>query len=415
MASIYRRPDSQKLWISFYPHPRASLVRVGLGTDDLCSAEKAAEKVELLIKLEALADIDLPPKALGAFKSLQPIVKSLQQENRDQDCARDTSGGLKHKCLIDDAIRAFLVRSMVSNSEHATADKISRLRQFFGTQRINDLDPRSPEKLKLTRKKKRIKPWFKGKDLSEITTTCMLEFLASKNYKNSSMRHFRELFHELFQIALKSGIYRPENPYCANPADDLPGFSEREEPITVLNVDEVAEQYRVADADPLILFGCQLMIEAGFRLHEILALRHGDLSNPGMIRLVMPRKQTSRATKLKTGERPVTVLPPLLPVIERYLQSIDFDERAWCFPGLTVERMTSDAFGQRLRQINRNDTPLPWTTQDFRHTYATNRIRDGWNLKTLAQEMGTSMTMLQKHYAAYINPPVLAARTSGNV
>lgn len=413
MASIYLRPDSRKLWLSFYPRPGADLVRVGLGTDDAGFAAKAAEKVELLIQLEALADIELPPKALETFKSLQQPVVSHKQPNPSTGDLREEPPGAKIKCRVDDAIRAFLVRSLATNAEHATADKISRLRQFFGTKRINALDPRPPERLKHARKTNVVEPWFKGEDLGQITTTPLLEFLNSKTYKNASKRHFRELFHELFQTALKTGIYRPENPYCANPADDLPGFTEREEPITVLTADEVAEQLRVAAADPLVLFGCQLMIEAGLRLHEMLALRHGDLSQPGKMRLIKPRRQSSRSTKLKTGERPVTVLPPLRPVIENYLRTVNFNERAWCFPNANGEKMSSDAFGEMLRQVNRK-AGLPWTTQDFRHTYATNRIREQWNLKTLAQEMGTSMTMLQQHYAAHIDPPVLAAINSGN-
>lgn len=55
---------------------------------------------------------------------------------------------------------------------------------------------------------------------------------------------------------------------------------------------------------------------------------------------------------------------------------------------------------------------LPWTTQDFRHTFATARIKEGWNLKTLADEMGTSIQMLMTHYAGYIAPPVHAALAS---
>jgi hypothetical protein len=74
--------------------------------------------------------------------------------------------------------------------------------------------------------------------------------------------------------------------------------------------------------------------------------------------------------------------------------------------------MTSDGFGTLLRDLNRREK-LAWTSQDFRHTYATNRIAEGWNLKTLADEMGTSIAMLMDHYAGYIDPPVLAALAAG--
>ena len=73
--------------------------------------------------------------------------------------------------------------------------------------------------------------------------------------------------------------------------------------------------------------------------------------------------------------------------------------------------MTSDGFSALLRELNRK-AKLPWTSQDYRHTYATNRIAEGWNLKSLADEMGTSIMMLMDHYAGYINPPVMAALTS---
>ncbi len=132
MASIYRRPDSRKLWLSFYPKPGAELVRVGLGTDDAVFAEKAAEKVELLIQLEALADVELPTKAMEAFKSFKPQHDSQQQANPSTTDRREEPPAAKIKCPVDDAIRAFLIRSMATNAEHATADKISRLRQFFG-------------------------------------------------------------------------------------------------------------------------------------------------------------------------------------------------------------------------------------------------------------------------------------------
>ncbi|MCB1130733.1 MAG: tyrosine-type recombinase/integrase, partial [Verrucomicrobiae bacterium] len=319
---------------------------------------------------------------------------------------------LPPKCPIDDVIRSFLVRSEVSNVYHATSDKISRLRQFFGSERINALDPRPPDVLKRRRKKiKMASPWFKEDDLALITTDTILKFLAEKNYSRSYKRHYRELFHELFQHALKSGAYRPENPYAANPADDLPSFKGTGEPITVLSVLEVAEQYRAVSPNALILFGCQLMLEGGFRMHEILTLKRRDLDVGGKIRLILPDDGRSNSTRLKTGQRSVTVRPVLRPMIERFRETIPGGDSDWCFASPTGDRMTSDTFGELLRQLNRA-AGHSWTTQDFRHTFATNRIEEGWNLKTLAQEMGTSVQMLMEHYAGFIEPPVLAAARS---
>lgn len=73
--------------------------------------------------------------------------------------------------------------------------------------------------------------------------------------------------------------------------------------------------------------------------------------------------------------------------------------------------MSSHTFSARLRKIN-SQKGFDWSTQDFRHTFATQRIAEGWNLKTLAHEMGTSVQMLERHYAGYIPPPLRAALNS---
>jgi integrase len=411
MASIYRRPDTQNFCLSCYPRPGAKLVRASLGTDNEEIAQKVARKVDLLIELEKMAGIEVPEKILDAFeqfKSLLAKVPTHGAESGQSAEAESKSGVTKVKCPIDDVIRSFLVRSMVANVHHGTSDKISRLRHFFGSERINALDPRPPEVLKRRKKVKIAPPWFKGDDLAQIKTETILLYMAEKKYSRSNNRHVRELFHELFSYALKSGAYCPDNPYAANPADDLPSFKGTGEPVTVLTSEQVENQYSVVSKDKVTLFGCQLMLEAGFRLHEILSLRRMDLDVGGKIRLLMPGDRKINATSLKTGQRSVTVRPALRPMIQSFLRMNPGGDSDWCFVSPKGERMTSAAFGESLRLLNRA-AGLPWTSQDFRHTFATNRLNEGWNLKVLAQEMGTSVQMLMDHYLGYIDPPVLTS------
>lgn len=413
MASIYRRPDSQNFCLSCYPRPGSKLVRASLGTTDESHAVKVAQKVDLLIELEKMSGIEVPNNVLAAFQGMKEMVESLFTSSvaSEQDAALPHTAAAERKprCPIDNVLRSYLVRSMVKNVSHATSDKISRLRQFFGSARINSLDPRPPEVIKRRKKKiPMVEPWFKGDDLAEITTDTLLLFFAQKTYSRSSKRHFREIFHDIFRYALKSGAYIPDNPYAANPADDLPSFKGTGEPVTVLADAQVNEEYAAVACQPVVLFGCQLMIEAGFRLHEILALRRSDLDAGGRIRLILPGVAQRSTTQLKTGERTVTIRPVLRPMIQRFLGNVPGQGSDWCFPSSSGGRMTSDAFGESLRQINRA-AGLPWTTQDFRHTFATNRINEGWNLKVIAQEMGTSVQMLMEHYAGYIEPPVLSS------
>ena len=412
MATFYKRPDSQQFSVACYPRPGAKLVRASLGTDDPALAEKITRKVEILCELEKLADVPVPEKILASFGCMTVRVEreapSSAQPAPVQAAAVPSPAPGKGGS-IPDAIRAYLVLSAVSNVPQATADKISRLRQFFGSALIDSLDPRPPEKLAHARKHE-VLPLedIKPKCLSDLTPGLITTFLLAKNYGRSSKRHYRELFHGLFDCALKSGIYQPPNPYAPNPADDLPSFNGRDKPIIVLTDTEVTAQYAAVAADPLVLFGCQLMLEGGFRLHEILALRRCDLEVEGKIRLILPEIINNVGTGLKTGERTVTARNILRSLIRQYLDSNRGSATDWIFQSPTGLRMTTDAFGTSLRMLNQA-AKLKWTTQYFRHTFATQRIAEGWNLKTLAQEMGTSVTMLMAYYSGHIDPPVLAA------
>ncbi len=433
MASIYQRPDSQNYHLSCYPRPGAKLVRASLGTENQAEAEKVARTVELLIELEKYSDTKVPVKVLDSLPGVRSMVGSCTEAvvvNSGNEPIIDSKEVSAPKCSINKAIRSMIIRSMAATTYHATNDKVSKFRQFFGPDRINAIDPRPEDILSRRRKVKEPKPWYQEKDeegmvkdkdakrtyypddnLSDITAEEIVNFFIFRGYGRSSKRHYRELFHELFQVALKTGIYVPENPYAANPADELPCFKGSDEPITVLTHDDEEKQYAAVKGNPIVTFGCQLMLEGGFRLHEILALQRSDLDlQRGKICLRMPKKERINSTGLKTGERTVTIRRPLRQMIEEYfeLSSGSGNSNEWIFLSSPDERMQSDEFGRLLKEFN-SAAGLSWTTQDFRHTFATNRIAEGWNMKVIAQEMGTSIYMLMEHYAGYIEPPVLAS------
>lgn len=234
MASYYKRPETKHFSVAFYPKPGSKLVRASLGTDDPERAETAARKIELLCELERLAHISLPQKVLAEF-SLGRIPATEDSQCQEglipSPAPRQNFTKSPPKNTVKEAISAYLVRSVASNVHHAQGDKVSRLRQFFGTELIAALDPRPPETKNRIRKKKTIEPWFEGTELDEITSDLILRFMIEKKYSLTTKRHYRETFHQLFQIALKSGIHQPSNPYNANPADDLPGFTGREGPV----------------------------------------------------------------------------------------------------------------------------------------------------------------------------------------
>jgi len=433
MASIYKRPDSGTYWLSSYPHKGGKLVRVSLGTSDAEQAELVRRKAELLEQVERLGEVQIPEELIRWFTPLSPTHKptaALLQPNQasglTQQLSQPGTDNVPSPMIIDPrlsapgtaglqevkipngdlrtALRRYLARSIVGNVPSTLNDKIHRFRKFFGSELIDEIDPRPLER-RMRARGEFVPPFCSVTTLSDITTDTLIEFLGSKSYSKSSKRHYREVFHGLFKHALISGVYRPDNPYAANPADELPGFSGRENEVTILTAQQIHEQYRVAAPNPVVLFGCRLMIEAGLRCHEVLALRPRSFSEDfSQIRLTMPPR-TGMQTGLKTGERPVTVREALRPHIPEYLSRVQTE---WLFTAPRGDRMSTNIFGDALRELNR-PAGLPWTTQDFRHTYATDRIREGWNLKTLADEMGTSIAMLMEFYAGYIAPPVQAA------
>lgn len=387
MASIYQRSDSNKYHLSCYPRPGAKLFRASLGTDNQAQAEKIAHAVELLIELEKIGDIQIPYKLLAELTGVRSLLDSHSLASVSDPDGEELSKQSKiPKCSIDAAIHFLIKRSFNGeNVHHATLDKISRFRQFFGPDRINALDPRPESALARRRKVKAPKCWYKkdkekeatyyrGDEMSEITPELILEFFTAKKYGRSSKRHYRELFHELFHLALRNGSYVSSNPYAANPADELPSYQGKDGPVIVLCAEDEVALYAAVGKDPIINFGCQLMIEAGFRLHETLALKRCDLDlSKGKIRLRMPDKERIDSTGLKTGERTVTMRAPMRYMIEGYMKKYPGSASEWCFAGKADQRMTSDAFGKQLRELSRK-SGLTWTTQDFRHTFATNRI-----------------------------------------
>ena len=407
MASIYKRPDSGLYWLSCYPKQGGALMRVGLGTGDRSQAEAIQKKVELLVGIERLGGVPIPPSLLSHFGSVSaPPVEGEATERTNGHKKKTTVSPPKNE--LREAIRSSLVRSATTNVASELNDKIYRLRTFFGSKLIAELDPR-PEEHRRHARKRTVKAWFTGTTLAEITPDTILSFFLDHKYSRSNKRHFREVFHGLFKYALVNGLYRPDNPYAPNPAAQIPSFSGRDEEITILSDAQVEKQYEVAAPDRQVLFGCRLMIEAGFRCHEILSLRRQNIApDCSRIGLTMPERLHHLDTGLKTGERPVTVRAILRPFIADYLAELKTD---WLFVSPREKRLSTNAFGDALRQMNRA-AGLPWTTQDFRHTFATARIKEGWNLKTLADEMGTSIQMLMTHYAGYIAPPVHAALAS---
>jgi integrase len=184
--------------------------------------------------------------------------------------------------------------------------------------------------------------------------------------------------------------------------------------IVFLDHDQIDEELRLLETHPAIRIAVAIMIYAGLRRAETLWLTRDalspDLSFLSVVNRVDPESDIE--SSLKTGERTVTILPPLKSLLEEYLVSL---RGSWLVPSSRGSRWNGDAFGKRLRAIN-EQAGQKWTCLHFRHTYATRRAADGWPLFRIAKELGNSVAVVEEYYAGYVRPiEIQTARSSATL
>lgn len=158
-----------------------------------------------------------------------------------------------------------------------------------------------------------------------------------------------------------------------------------------------------------------LMVHAGLRRAEALWLTRDSVKDMSYLSVVTRYDAENDeddedgleigALKTEGSTRTVTILPPLRKFLEQYLPTLKGD---WLVPNpwKEGERWEPDNFSAALRKLNARNG-LKWSSLHFRHTYATCRCAEGWPVFDLASEMGTSIAMIQRHYAGFIKPAML--------
>jgi hypothetical protein len=63
-------------------------------------------------------------------------------------------------------------------------------------------------------------------------------------------------------------------------------------------------------------------------------------------------------------------------------------------------------FGDKHRDVLR-ERGLNHTCLHYRHTFATDRAREGWSLFRISKAMGNSVAVCERYYAAFIDPLLL--------
>ena len=408
MASIFLR---QKTWWLKLRHPvTGTVIRHSLETCDPARAELLRKRVELEISLlePRFQVVDLPPRlrsGLGLNAApLSACDAGLSQASTPPVFRTPTA---PVRTTVDDAVAAYLRFIATENAPLHVANKISMLRRFLGAERVEKLGGPVKTKRRRTRDGKSHVPdpvpFFKGQFLDEILPVVVQDFLESLGVGIKTRRHYREFFHHFFEVCMKLNLYQPTNVRYPNPIGALPSYVKRNRAaIDFLKEAEVDAELALLLPEPAIRIAAALMIYAGLRRSEALWLTRDSISADLGYLSVLNRldEEADLESSLKTGERSVTILPPLRRILESYLPGLT---GKWVVPNPKGMRWRPDSFSKKLSSINRK-AGLRWTCLHFRHTYATQRAAEGWTLFRVAKEMGNSVAVVEEYYAGYIRP-----------
>lgn len=135
--------------------------------------------------------------------------------------------------------------------------------------------------------------------------------------------------------------------------------------------------------------GLALALFAGLRRGEIVGLRWGDVDiTRGVIhvrrqRVRVNKKLIDQTLKSAAGLRDVPISPLLLPVLRRSFRFV---------AGARVVPVTPETIDKRWRTIQERDVALSqhYRLHDLRHTYATQLVLKGCNLRVVQYLMGHS-------------------------
>lgn len=405
MASIFQRRNTW--WVKFR-HPATGLrIRESLETHDQARAELLRQRVELE---SALLDPRFQaaelPAALLTVLGMAQKVQSPPEAAAALPIAEQTPAPTApvKRVLLDDALKAYLDFVRTENAARHVGNKLSMLRRFLGTERTEQFSGEDAPALRQRRLQNCIRPFFRGEFLDELTIEVVRNFFGQLDLSKKTKRHYREFFHHFFEFCIRFEYYRPQNWHCPNPTAALPSYVSKNRRIVFLSNAEVEAQLEILKPFPAFRIAAALMLYAGLRRAEAIWLTR-DAISPDLSFLSVVNRVDERMdieSSLKTGERAVTILPPLQKILAEYL--LELKER-WLVCKPSGGRWNADAFGKKLRAIN-CDSGLKWTCLHYRHTYATQRAAEGWPLFRIAKEMGNTVAVVEEYYAGFIRPVI---------
>ncbi len=253
--------------------------------------------------------------------------------------------------------------------------------------------------------KKRKRTFLRAKHLEEIRTADIGRFIAQKVNEDGiapkTANRYREVIMRLFNWSMKQrGVRLPGG---RNPVNDVERYLVRAPEITFLNRQEIAVQLGTLEDDRQLQCMVALYIFAGLRREEALWLTRDDIDlKAGRFGTIRVRAKTvlGEFWEPKTkSNRAVPVSRALRGYLDGYLPPSV--RGCWFFPSPQGKRWDPDNFSSRLKRAN-DCAGLPWSCQEYRHTFGSQLAMKGESLYKIATLMGNSPEICRRHYAALL-------------
>jgi hypothetical protein len=151
---------------------------------------------------------------------------------------------------LDEALRAYIDSISEKNTPHHAENKLSMLRRFIGTGRVEQFVRNDTPRRKAHRMLRASPAFFTGEFVDEITPLLLQQFLQRLDASVVTKRHYREMFHGFFKYCINFGLFRPENIHCPNPVAALPSYLSKNHRIIYLTLEDVEAQLAVLAHHP---------------------------------------------------------------------------------------------------------------------------------------------------------------------
>jgi len=398
MASIFRNGN---LWWMKVRRPLDGTVgRVSLGTASQAEAELLLRKWDATVELlrPEFGTIAFPPALLVL---LPPSTPSIITSVEPPVVVREPIA-IKKSAPLGQVLREFENFCRSENAPHHADSKMAIIKGAFG--------------MECLAKEQKLNGPLAVETLDDLSCAAVEAHInAGRNRQGEPLarktkHHYREVFVQLLNFALKRAYFHPTNIAFPNPMSALPGWNESHRTIVFLTPEQNVEQLQALQEFPVLHACVATLIYAGPRRAEALWLRRDSLktSDQGTrylsIRAVRDEAGNRQGTLKTSGSaRTVPVTAELGKILDAYLLTHSSE---WLFPAPKGGRWDKDHFSQKLAEVN-SDAGLPWSAGHYRHTYATLLAAGGCSVFSLARQMGTSIAMIMRHYAAFFPPEAM--------